>query len=303
MIYVHDEPLSRVARRDTYILKRIGANRKLILELQTGRFVNQHPARIRRKYRREFNIRTMQIHDRQVYIWEPRQASSGKTVLYLHGGAYIHNLLRVHWHLIASLIRLTGATFVLPDYPLAPGHTFRDAYAMVEALYDQMHSMFSEDIIFMGDSAGGGLALGLAQKLRDENKPLPGQLVLYSPWLDVTMSDPESRKVQDSDVLLKISGLVQAGLVWAGEEDPRNPLVSPLFGSFEGLPHLAFFSSTHDILIADAHRLRDKLEQARHPFHYYAYPGMFHGWMAIVHMPEAQHVHRQTAAIIQSVFV
>lgn len=303
MNYLHQEPLSKTAKRDSYILKRIGANRKLILELQAGRFVNKHPARIRRKYHKKFNIQIWRIQGRRVWSWEPVNGGTGKTILYFHGGAYIHNILRVHWHLIAVLCELTGARFIIPDYPLAPENTFQDAYEHSAAVYQDLLSQSFRDILFMGDSAGAGLALGFAQQLRDEGGVLPDQLVLYSPWLDVTMSGAESREVQGSDILLKISGLTQAGLVWAGEEDPQNPRISPLFGSFDGLPPISFFSSTADILIADAHRLRDRLEHEGHSYRYFEYPGMFHGWMAIVNMPEAQHVHRQTAELINSVTV
>lgn len=298
MIYRHDEPLSRVAKRDAYILKRIGANRKLILELQAGRFINKHPAFIRRKFKKEFSISIDQIGKRKIFTWAPKTGKTGKVVFYLHGGAYVHNILLVHWNMIAELIRQTKATFIIPDYPLAPESNYTEAYEMIEAVYDDLTASPIEELIFMGDSAGGGLALGLAQKLRIDGRKLPDQLILLSPWLDITMTDPKSREVQGSDILLKISGLVQAGLVWAGGEDPWHPMISPLNGSFEDLPPISFFSSTNDILIADAHRLMEILESKNIPFNYYEYPGMFHGWMAIVNMPEAKHALGQIADLI-----
>lgn len=303
MNYIHQEALSKTARRDSYILKRIGANRKLILELQAGRFVNKHPAHIRKKYFKKFNIELRRIQGRKVWSWEPLQGGSGKTILYFHGGAYVHNILRAHWHMIAELCELTGARFVIPDYPLAPEYNYQDAYRHTAAVYEDLKKQTFKDLLFMGDSAGAGLALGYAQQLRDAGESLPDQIILYSPWLDVTMSDPKSREVQGSDILLKISGLVHAGLVWAGGDDPQNPLISPLFGSMESLPPISFFSSTNDILVADAYRLQDRLEQEGLAYNFYEYPEMFHGWMAIVDMPEAQQVHKQTAELINSVTV
>lgn len=300
MHYLHQEPLSKIARRDAYILKRIGANRKLILELQAGRFVNKRPARIRRKHKKQFRITHQEVSGRKVWTWQPREKVPAKTILYIHGGAYVHNLLRVHWHLIGELCRLTGSRLVIPDYPLAPEHHFADAYDFLDEVTRPILPEAMEGVIFMGDSAGAGLALGYAQQLRDAGARLPEQLILYSPWLDVTMSDPLSREVQGVDILLKISGLTQAGLAWAGGADPKDPRISPLFGSLESLPPISFFSSTNDILIADAYRLQKQLDTVGVKYHFFEYPEMFHGWMAIVSMPEAQAVLRQTATLIQS---
>ena len=88
---------------------------------------------------------------------------------------------------------------------------------------------------------GGGLAVALCQQLQKHALPSPASLVLLYPWLDVTMSHPQSRKLERKDFILACDGLAACGVAYAGEREPTDPLVSPLFGAVEGLPKTAVF--------------------------------------------------------------
>ncbi|HEV3395142.1 MAG TPA: alpha/beta hydrolase, partial [Xanthobacteraceae bacterium] len=88
-------------------------------------------------------------------------------VLYLHGGAYVLDIISAHWNMVARLVRYTGCLAVVPLYPLAPEHTWQDAFGLVVPLYESLVARLGrENVIVMGDSAGGGMALALAQQLR-----------------------------------------------------------------------------------------------------------------------------------------
>ena len=101
------------------------------------------------------------------------------------------NISKEHWSLIEKLISKTNATIVVPDYPLAPEASCKETYDFIEDLYTRLITDYpAKRIVFMGDSAGGGLAFGFTQQLRDENKKQPDQIIIFSPWLDVTMSNP-----------------------------------------------------------------------------------------------------------------
>ena len=102
-----------------------------------------------------------------------------------------------------------------------------------------------------GDSAGGGLALGLAQDLLADGAPLPERLVLLSPWLDLTLSNPAIPEYERRDPWLAKAGLVEAGLVWAGGDDPTAPRLSPRNGALTGLPRVALFVGTREIAYPD----------------------------------------------------
>jgi len=92
------------------------------------------------------------------------------------------NLLKEHWSLIEKLIIKTGAAIVVPDYPLAPEAGCKEAYDFIEHLFTVLITDYpAKRIIFMGDSAGGGLALGLTQTLRNQNKKQPDQIIIFSP--------------------------------------------------------------------------------------------------------------------------
>jgi len=298
MIYHHQHPESTKSKAYKRILKMLGANKKLHFELETGRFIGKKPAHLHKSHYEEFNIEISEVEGRDVYTVGPKTKSE-IVVLYLHGGAYVHNLLRVHWNMIFDLIRKTGATFVIPDYPLAPESHYWFVYEMVGSLYDDLvRDIGHKHFVVMGDSAGGGLALGLIQKKRDEGAKKLAQIVMLSPWLDLTMTNPEAKEVEGHDILLKVEGLRRAGALYSGDDSPEEPMISPLFGTFKGLGTISFFSSTDDVLVADSHALKKKLEKGNIPFNYFEYPKMFHGWMAIVGMEEAQSALQQIAELI-----
>ena len=93
----------------------------------------------------------------------------------------------------------------VPDYPLAPDSNWKDTYTFMDELYCKVQERYADKkIVFMGDSAGGGLALGFAQKLRDNGKKLPNHIVLFSPWLDLSMGNHEIKEYEKKDVFLTI---------------------------------------------------------------------------------------------------
>ena len=114
----------------------------------------------------------------------------------------------------------------------------------------------------MGDSSGGGLALAFAESLRDSGDPMPERLVLLSPWIDVTMTNPAIPALEEGDFILSAYGLAGLGKLWAGEVDVRDSRVSPLYGSMTGLPPTLIFCGTDEILRPDITLLHEKMKAA-----------------------------------------
>ncbi len=250
------------------------------------------------RFRRKFELRTDAVQGRRVWTLVPRKNATKTLILYLHGGGYIHNLLGFHWQLIGKLAKETGATIVVPDYPLAPKAKFEEVYTFVRIVYaDLLRRYPQHKIVFMGDSAGGGLALGFAQLLRDEGKRNAEHIVLLSPWLDVSCSHPEAPQAEKKDPTLSIAGLKLAGIAYAGE-DTQNPKASPLFGDMAGLGKVSIFIGTHDVFIVDCRALQTKLQAAGAAHHFYEYPRMFHAWAVAVFLPEAKSAFKQIAKTI-----
>jgi monoterpene epsilon-lactone hydrolase len=251
--------------------------------------------------RRRLRVQRRQINGRPCYTIRPLAPASAKHVLYLHGGAYVHQIQRDHWKFIARLIGLTGCTVTVPLYPLAPSHHYDDTIAMVAATHREVLAVApAADQVFMGDSAGGALALGLAQQLRDAGRPQPKEIVLLSPWLDVTMTDPALPALDARDPYLGVAGLAEAGRIYAGALDRRDPRVSPINGDPRDLGRLSLFIGTRDVLLSDARRFRALCEDAGVPLGYHEYDGMFHAWM-LATIPEAERATRELARIVTRV--
>lgn len=259
------------------------------------------PAPIPRFLRERCDVREERVQGHPVFTLTPRNGKSSEAMhlLYTHGGAYVSPIRIAHWWIIGRLLEATGATVTVPLYPLAPEHTYHPAYSLLEQVYRQVTAYTPPHrVILCGDSAGGGLALGQVLHYRNKGLPLPGRMILFSPWLDLTMSNPEAAAVEKDDLMLGLPGLIVAGKWWAGEDDPHRPLLSPLFGDLSGLPPLDVFQGTHDVFIADARKLQEKVTAAGGEIRLYEYPGAFHVFVGATWTPEAKDAFARIAATV-----
>lgn len=275
-------------------------NAKKIIEKKIVRKkYNQNVAPMPKSLRSNFITTVDTIKGRKFWTLKPKQNASEKIVLYLHGGAYHWNISKHNWAFAEGLLEKTNATFVIPDYPLAPHSTFEQAYNYLNELYEELISKHSpENIIIMGESAGGGLALGFTMFLRNENRPQPKQLILMAPWLDVTMSNSEILKVDRKDKILGIKGLQLAGKGYAGENEMSNYKVSPINGDLTNLTKISLFVGTHDLFVADSRKLRDNARSLGVTMKYYEYPKMFHVWILVNKLKEAKEARKQIITLI-----
>lgn len=254
------------------------------------------------RFCRRFMVETDSFQGFPVYEVRPTDGGSDTVIVYLHGGAYVNGFAKQHWDFIGTLVDNLNATVVAPDYPLAPKHDHQDVFAMLLPYYKKMVSDVGSDrIFFMGDSAGGGLSLALSQLLREQALPQPRGLVLLSPWLDVTMADPQLGQVDPLDPFLSIDGLKDAGCWYAGHADPQHYLISPLYGDLKGLPPIQIFTGTHDILVVDARRFHDKAQREGIQYDYREYEAMFHVWM-LLPIAEAEQARRQIKEFVTRCF-
>jgi len=235
-------------------------------------------------------IETTQVDGFNLFRLSPQTGGVEKEVLYLHGGGYVNTFSKYHWQFLAKLAVQMNCAVTTPDYPLAPQFPYPKALNMVTTIYKQMLTRCDpRHIFFMGDSAGGGLCLALAQKIRDEKVALPRELVLLSPFLDVTMSNPAIDDIEPTDPFLSVEACKLAGEAYAGENDPKHPWVSPLYGEFHDLPRITIFMGSRDILAADARKMVSMLAAQKREHLYDEFEGMFHVWM-LFNVPEAQKV-------------
>ena len=289
---------------------------RVVLPLQGGKRRASDPDRYRRalaatwlrpapygpprRLERRVAITMERRHGWPVYELAPRKARSGggsRTVIFFHGGSYTKEIQRTHYEALAELVRNTGCRAVVPIYPLAPVSTAAQTVATAAELAAGLAGRVGAgSLIVMGDSAGAGLALAVAQALRDRSIA-PARIVLIAPWLDVATDDPASRALEPDDVMLGIPGLQVSGRMYAGELALDDPRPSPIHGEMRGLPPIAVFTGTADLLLPDSHRLRDRCREAGVELTLTEAPGMPHDY-ALMRTPEGAAARRAIAALL-----
>ena len=183
-----------------------------------------------------------------------------RIVLYLHGGAYVNEINPAHILFCDKLAKEVNAAVYAPVYPLAPNHTYAETYRILESFYRDLQKDH-KPVTLMGDSAGGGLAAAFSEYLAGIHLPEPEHLILFSPWVDVSMSGNYEAFV-NADPVLGAEELRRMGEVWAGDLDPKDHKVSPLFGDVSGLPDTLIFTGTREIFYPDITAFFDKLKAA-----------------------------------------
>jgi monoterpene epsilon-lactone hydrolase len=251
--------------------------------------------------RRQHAVQEYDVRGFPCYTVRPQAAAGPKHVLYLHGGAYVHPPEPEHWSFAGRLVTELHCTVTLPLYPLAPRHQYDETLAVVREVYEKSAGEADPaDQAVMGDSAGGGMTLVLARQLKAEGRAQPRDLVLISPWLDITMTDPTAATIDRRDPYLSIPGLVEAGRLYSGTLDPNDPRLSPLAGELDGLGRISVFTGTRDVLFPDSRRLWTKAQRCGIEINYFEYEDMFHGWVLQQPLPEAQRATRQILDILRN---
>jgi acetyl esterase/lipase len=218
-----------------------------------------------------------------VYYTAPSENPDiGNTVVFLHGGGFINEIVRAHWRFVASLNRGARVRCVVPIYPLAPRATAKDVVpATGELLRKVLEDAGTAKVTVVGNSAGAALGLAAAQWLRDTGYRQPDGLVLISPGADFTISRPEQIAIAARDPINDIPGAREAGRLYAGDMDVAHPYVSPLNGDFHGLAPMIVFSGTLDLFYPDCIELAAKARAAGAPVELHLRRGQPHNYAAM----------------------
>ncbi len=183
---------------------------------------------------------------------EPRHV-----VLYFHGGVYVLGGAFLAADLASQVGRRTRAKVISVDYRLAPEHPYPaavdDALAAYEALLQ--NGARPSDIVFVGESAGGGLAIATLVNARDHGLPLPAAAFVMSPYADLTLTGTTMRTKHEVDPLLSRENLQPRVTDYTAGQDAASGLISPVFADLSGLPPLIIQAGTHEVLLDDAVRL------------------------------------------------
>ena len=253
-----------------------------------------------KKMFRKLQITSSQVNGRNCFTLQSKRLRDKTHILYLHGGGYIFGMNKMHWNLLLKLTQKLKCTIVAPYYPLAPANSYQDVFAMLQNIYEELVAKVgASNIVFIGDSAGGGMALALAQKLLAEKLEQPAQIILLSPWLDLSLGNPEIAALEAVDPILGRWDLEMAGNAYAGNANRDNYLLSPINGELGGLAKLSIFIGTKDILLADVKKLYLIAKGKGIKINYYEYQEMLHDWL-LFQLPEAKKALLQVAQLVDA---
>jgi monoterpene epsilon-lactone hydrolase len=198
---------------------------------------------------------------------------AGCVVVHFHGGGYCVGSAAMGKTWAGRLAAKAGCSVVLPEYRLAPEHPYPAGLEDARQVYKAVLADHAPgSVVLSGDSAGAGLALALAAALRDDGEPVPAGCVLISPWLDLGADRRADPVLVRKDHLLSPSWLSACARAYAEPARWADPWVSPLLGSFDGLPPLLIQAGSDDLLVPDADRLAALVPGST----YTKWPGMWH---------------------------
>ena len=215
---------------------------------------------------------------------------SDLTMVFYHGGGFIMEIAEPHWNFCFELVRTLRCRIIVAIYPLAPVHTYEDAYI---ACYDAFSyaSSLSDDskLILIGDSAGAHLAIAMAQIALNKGVRQPNLVIAISPWIDIADEVEGKDGIDPIDPMLAMSGLSKIAGIWAPYL--RDARVFPpciLHGPLEGLAPMMIFSGTREVFHPEAKAFAEKAKQAGVDVELVIGEGLWHCWASIIEIDEGQ---------------
>ncbi len=239
--------------------------------------------------------------------YKPLKKGKDRVVFFCHGGGYVLGLTNSYRDWGINHAALAGnAVLYTFDYRLAPRYKYPAALEDAVKVYKGMlqEGVDPEKVIMIGDSAGGNLALALAMYLRDNKLPLPKVLILISPWLDLGTTLPSRKLALASDKILgsinkRMVGQVTQEAAYAKGCDLFDPYVSPLYGSFEGLPEMLLTAGSDELLLDDTLLAGERAELAGVRVERTVYAGMSHDWtLTLPELPDTKAMFKEIKKFI-----
>jgi epsilon-lactone hydrolase len=221
----------------------------------------------------------------------PPNAANDRVILYLHGGGYVMGSINTHRAMVARIARASQARALAIDYRMGPEHPFPAAVEDVTAAYRWLLTQGYKPgkIVISGDSAGGGLTLATLIALRDAGTALPAAAVPISPWADLEGTGASVKTRAAIDPMVDQPGLLRMAKMYAGDHDPKNPLISPIHADYRGVPPMLIHVGDAEILLDDSTRVADRAKAAGVKVELEAWPEMFHVWHVFAKiLPEGQ---------------
>jgi epsilon-lactone hydrolase len=232
--------------------------------------------------------------------WVQAGGDNAGILLYLHGGGYFSCSPVTHRPITAAFA-LRGFRVFAPRYRLAPEHPFPAALDDALTAYEALLTHTPGRIAIGGDSAGGGLALALLLAIKARDLPMPACAALFCPWTDLAATGASLTRNARRESLLYGPKVKDVASLYLQGQDPTNPLASPLYGNFTGLPPLLIQVGAPEILLDDSTRVAARAQAAGVPVELTIWDNLPHVWHVAQHfLPEARVALDQAASFAKS---
>jgi acetyl esterase/lipase len=253
---------------------------------------------------RSCGVRLSAVQDKNVRgEWiETKKNPNRSIILYLHGGGYVSCSAATHRPITAALARLSGCRVFSLNYRLAPEDRFPSALDDAVAAYRWLleQGQPAGAISLAGDSAGGGLVLGLLLRARDAGLPLPACAVCFSAWTDLAGTGVSVRSNDGRCAMFRTENIADFAAAYLGDASPLDAYASPAHADLSGLPPLLLQVGSTELLLDDSRRVHDKVQAAHGVSRLEIYDDVAHCWQMLDGIvPEARDALRQAAAFIR----
>lgn len=231
-------------------------------------------------YVRNVMIEEEAFCERPLWRIKPDQAETEATVIYLHGGAFAKNFQPMHWRFVHKLVENLNADVFAPDYPLLPMSTYAETQDYFLKLFQKISDEVAmQDVFVVADTSGATLALNALQQFRNNGIEQPKELILLSPWLDLTLSNPQIEDLALNDPVHDVDVLKELATLYANDLPGNDASLSPIYADTRRLAPITVFIGTQDLFLADCRKLKVLSESKPVVFNYREYNGMFNNWM------------------------
>lgn len=233
-------------------------------------------------------LKEQTFEDMQVFILNDQKSSSQMVILYIHGGAWTNQPLNLHWLFMDKMAQALNAKVIAPIYPKVPHFSYQDTYPKMLSLYKEILASIesSNQLTIIGDSAGGNIALGLIQLLKQDRLPQPQDIILLSACVDMSLENPLIQEYEENDPMLASEGMEVITKIWAADKALKDPIISPIYGDFQGVGKITHFIGSHESLYPDAIQFDEKLTEQGVAINTFVYPKMNHVFV-VMPIPEA----------------
>ncbi|MBI4693509.1 MAG: alpha/beta hydrolase [Gammaproteobacteria bacterium] len=229
----------------------------------------------------------------------PEGAHQDRVLLYTHGGGYVFCSVETHRRLAAHIARAIGCVALVIDYRLAPEHPHPAAVTDAVTSYKWLlgRGIAAKHVALSGDSAGGGLALATALKLRDEGIALPAGVVPLSPWADMVGATETMTSREAVDMLVSPQAIKDLAALFLKGQDAREPYASPVYANYRDLCPIYVQVGDEEVLLDDARAVAEAAQSAGVDTTLDVFPEMQHVFqIAAGNLPEADEAIARIAA-------